>query len=171
MPTSTSSTTKDQAKAPVSVSTQEVVPTVPRPVECRSDANQNSLPENPTHHSQQPWNHPDTDTPPTIQNPARMMQALSELEPIYEQALPRHAPPASVDDTLVDNNDGREEDTQQAPRQVIAKSQAKVLNDSDAEALVKVFQIPAVLRVLRVLVALMNLLGYVSVGDNVVESG
>ncbi|KAK4111902.1 hypothetical protein N656DRAFT_780035 [Canariomyces notabilis] len=167
----TSTANEDQATitaAPVAGSTQRPVPAVSQPLQDYSTFNEHLLPENPTQQKQPSWVHQDTDNEPTIQNLARIMRDLSDPEPIYGQ--PHHrAPPASVDDadTVVGSNDGREDTgTQTVPKQGVA-TQAMVLNDTDPQALVKILQIPAVLSMLRMLITLMNLIGYVPAASDV----
>ncbi|KXX79658.1 hypothetical protein MMYC01_203848 [Madurella mycetomatis] len=136
-----------------------------RPLDPLGNSAHHLLSEGPTYQQSVPL---DGDaTAPTVENFARVLQALSN--PMHEDT-PMKAPSSpSMGDTVV-NDEENAAGANQMPAQM--KTQAKAFesvldphNVPDPETVVKVLRIPAILGVLRMLAMLMSLVGYLPTGD------
>jgi hypothetical protein len=173
---SPSSPHESQSRAPRTDSTKEDTPLEPKPLEHSSNINPHPLLQPPTDQTTPPpW---EGQRAPTIQELAQAMRALSE--PDHEEA-PAHenSPSPSGEDTVVDSVEerakhkevdehGGEERNRDQKKERGLKIQPltqdvaprALSDDPDPQAVARILQMPAVLGILRMLVYLMNLLGY-----------
>lgn len=156
---------------PVTIRIQEVSPSS-QPNGIEGHNSRHMLPE-PTQ-QQQLWS-PETGTPPSIEDLTQMMQSLSSLA---DRVNGRESTPTpSTEDTVVGSTvdeESREiddtpeaenlaeskKDVREDPKEVIRIRVSDSSNHPDPESIVKLLQIPALVGVLRMLITLMNLLGY-----------
>lgn len=171
------SQTEEHFQIPPTIRVEEVLMTSHPNVIAGNEHQQHLLPE-PTQQPQ-PWT-PETGTAPSIEDLTQMMQSISSTPD--RQSLRENTPTPSTEDTLVgstsddgpgepqnmlsqENAPGPKEDAQEDAKGVI---QIKVLDSSnhpDPESVIKLFQIPALFGVFRLLISLMSLLGYLPAAE------
>ncbi|KAK5659630.1 hypothetical protein OQA88_834 [Cercophora sp. LCS_1] len=163
------SQTLQQPQIPATIRVEEFLPGNVRPAEIANSVDQHLLQGPPTPQLR-PWSE-STGTAPSIEDLAQMMRSLSTLLDHRNQL--EDTPLTSAEETVVGstNDEGLEEPTQGPKEDITATAQVpttpvatvvqiEAINHPDPESVVRILQIPALVGVLRMLIALMSLLGY-----------